>query len=901
LPLSSTTTTTITTTSTQQGKKLVVTGNNNVQTVGNFVTDITIQPYIAPRTIGFTGVNLRPRHRVHIFFDSVLVDQYCAPGFKNASDTSDSNSIIRSGNWGDPIYTDDKGSVAGVFAIPQGTFKTGERVLQISDVTSLAQGNDAMSMIASATFTASNISVTKDLVTLTTVNPEVAWVDVSNTIITTQVFSNTVITPDIYNISYYYYEPVAQAMTINVPNKEAGVFATSIDLYFKQKSSIGNGVLLYICEMVNGYPNGKSILPFSAVHLDSDDILVSEDASIKTTFTFESPVFLSADTEYAFIVKPDQNDPDVWLWTAELGDIDVTTGVQVSSQPIVGTAYYGATVSTWTVLPKEYIKFNLNVASFNQSQGEIYFTNKTMDYITIFNLSYVNTNIGIVPGDVVFQAANATINATGGSCNTAVFGIVEQFDPGKGLLYLSPTTGGFVPNTFCQVHRFGNNSVLTPNATTLVLSANTYRIYNPIINSLVPQYAFITPAGTSLDFKYQGYGNNFVKDTNEIQIGAGTENEFFDRTRYVFSKTNEDASLAGDKSLNIHVTMKTDSPLVSPVIDTVKFNNLTVRNLIDPISSDYLEFFSTGIGRAKYVSKIVTLAEGQDAEDIQVVVSAHRPPSSQIQVWAKFLNAEDPETINQKTWTPLRPLNADVFSDPTNTSDFQEFSFAIPYTYPLISTSGTITANDSTTSVVGTNTVFGNTSTDGEVYQNWQISVVSNSTFVHSTRKIVSVTDNTHLTIDKPFAANVTGAQYFIVPPPTTAWLSQNTVVKMSGNVAVNNATNMITGTGTNFKTEFQAGDIVSIGGNSTITIPRDSQIVTSVINATAMTVGAPWSFSVSSANVYLSSSDGLTYLNNDGARFTSFKQFQFKIILQSDDSARVPLLDDLRVLCLQL
>lgn len=902
MPLTTTTVTEVTTTSKREVTKPIVTTQSDIQTLGNFVTDITIQPFIAPRTIAFYATNLRPNHVVHIFFDNVNVDQYCAPGEKISNDTSTSDSIKRMGNWGDALTTDANGTVAGLFSVPEGKFRTGERILQLSDTTNLTLGKDAMTMIASASFTASNISVTKDMVTLTTVTPTVSYLNYTETVVDYQKFTNTVIRPDIYNITEAFFEPIAQTLTINTPNKEAGVYATKIDLYFKQKSSIGNGVLFYICEMTNGYPNGKAIIPFSAVHVDSANINVSEDASLATTFTFDSPVFLNNDTEYAFVLKPDQNDPDVWIWTAELGNMDVTKPtVQVSSQPIVGTMFWGATATTWNNLPREYVKFTLYVAQFSSGDGDVYFTNRNDDRLTIYNVTYPNTELTIRPGDIVFQSTNSTTNSTGGTCNTSIYAYVEQYDPVKAVIYTTNSTGWFSNNQYLQIHRFGNSSVLTPNSNTIIAHGNSYVLYNARYDAVVPQFAYITPAGTTAEFFFQAANNSYAIEPGEVPVQPGYETELLDRSRFAMSRSIENAQMSNTKSMTTHIAMSSQSPLLSPLIDLVKFNTLALRNMLDPISSDYNEFFNSGRARAKYISKVITLADGQDAEDLQVIIAAHRPPSADIQVWARFLNAEDADPIHQKTWTPLRNLNADLFCDPTNPEDFRDFKYAMPYHYPMISTTGTITANDSNVVVTGTSTLFGNSSTQGEVRAGWYIGVASNATFNHAIRQVINVVNSTSLSLDAPFTANVTGVPYFLVPPPTTAWLSQNTTTIATGNVTVNTATNVITGFNTNFTNEFAVGDIISVGSNSTVTVLRDSQVVTGVTNSTYMTVGAPWTSNVVNATFYSTSSSGVTYLNNAGARYSTFKQFQIKIILQSNEFCKPPILDDLRVLALQL
>ena len=82
-----TTTTVATTTSTRSGTQLVVDSQSNTYNLGNLVTDVSINPYIAPQIVSFYAKGLRPNQGVHAFFDSVLVDQYCAPGTFNGENS----------------------------------------------------------------------------------------------------------------------------------------------------------------------------------------------------------------------------------------------------------------------------------------------------------------------------------------------------------------------------------------------------------------------------------------------------------------------------------------------------------------------------------------------------------------------------------------------------------------------------------------------------------------------------------------------------------------------------------------------------------------------------------------------------------------------------------------------
>ena len=169
----------------------------------------------------------------------------------------------------------------------------------------------------------------------------------------------------------------------------------------------------------------------------------------------------------------------------------------------------------------------------------------------------------------------------------------------------------------------------------------------------------------------------------------------------------------------------------------------------------------------------------------------------------------------------------------------------------------------------------------------------ANTTFGETTRKVVSIANSTQITLDAPFFGNYTTNAYFLVPPPSTPWLSDITKTLLTGNVAAYTTTNIITGTGTSFNTQLRPGNIISIN--------NDEQIVVSITNSTSLAVGTPWSANVSGINAYSVTPAGVTYLNSSNNQYTSFKRFQIKAVLQSDSTASVPRMDDIRALALQL
>lgn len=97
----------------------------------------------------------------------------------------------------------------------------------------------------------------------------------------------------------------------------------------------------------------------------------------------------------------------------------------------------------------------------------------------------------------------------------------------------------------------------------------------------------------------------------------------------------------------------------------------------------------SGTAKARYISKKVVLADGQDAEDLKVFVAAYKPAGTDIYVFAKFWNAYDPEFFDSKQWTQLTTDNT-LVSSKANVNDFIEYEYSVTSKGPV---SFNITAN----------------------------------------------------------------------------------------------------------------------------------------------------------------------------------------------------------------
>lgn len=98
-----------------------------------------------------------------------------------------------------------------------------------------------------------------------------------------------------------------------------------------------------------------------------------------TRFKFQHPVYLQNNTEYALVIETDSIDYE--LWASRLGDTEVVTNINVTSQPSLGSVYRSQNVDNWTEDIFEDIKFTLYRAEFDISRpAELLLTNKMLGY-----------------------------------------------------------------------------------------------------------------------------------------------------------------------------------------------------------------------------------------------------------------------------------------------------------------------------------------------------------------------------------------------------------------------------------------------------------------------------------------------------------------------------------------
>lgn len=148
------------------------TTSTTTKKVGDFVTDISFQPYIPSIQIRFVATGLRPNLDHYTFFDNVRVREHTAPATlttspANISTSNAAESIKRSGSANTVLTSNSSGGLAGIINVPGGTFFAGERKVVVADIQNLEQ-IDSMVSHATARFNCFNFSVESGDISIST-------------------------------------------------------------------------------------------------------------------------------------------------------------------------------------------------------------------------------------------------------------------------------------------------------------------------------------------------------------------------------------------------------------------------------------------------------------------------------------------------------------------------------------------------------------------------------------------------------------------------------------------------------------------------------------------------------------------------------------------------------------
>jgi hypothetical protein len=516
------------------------------------IVDKSVVPFMRTRDITVNATGMKPNCRVYAFFDNISVDDNC----------TQANAVVV-GN----LQTNSFGEIQFTFKIPEGKFRTGEKLLVITD-SSTNNPNNATT-IAEAIYNSSGVTQNKSDLYLSTRLAKKAAA----------------------NISYDEMDPMAQTFFVDEATYPNGIFVDSVVLFFSSKDT-NLPITLELRPVNSGVPSsGKNLLvyPGASVTLNPDSITTTTIPSLvnsngSTIFKFDHPIHLLPG-EHAIVLKT--NSANYKVYVAIPGQTVIESGSLLTNNAYKGSFYKPQNASQWTPDQDTDLMFGIQKCSF-ETTGQVIFkessNNDSLVEYDLFNLTCPNIN--------------------------------------------------FDKNISFKIKTMKKDS-----------------------NTLDSEYTEIVP---------------------EINIS---------QRQTKIAKNN-------GQSVKVRVDLESDG-IVSPIFDVDRINMIAVKNLID--SNDTVDKTSVNYNgelnpkgnapekspngtvdtpRVRYISKLVTLEEGIDANNVNVILDVNKPEGTNIQVFVKWQGAGKDASFDDEPYYQLIPDKKDLITYDSNTYE------SVKYTLP---------------------------------------------------------------------------------------------------------------------------------------------------------------------------------------------------------------------------
>jgi hypothetical protein len=185
------------------------------------------------------------------------------------------------------------------------------------------------------------------------------------------------------------------------------------------------------------------------------------------------------------------------------------------------------------------------------------------------------------------------------------------------------------------------------------------RTHTVIVDNIVNANTYAEDA-TGVTLKVSGNLSSILTDDVLLGTGGGNSSVMFVSGNNVIITVPNTAFSIGEV-LTVYEANLVSKNVTTTIVNIIKDNKKVGGELIN-----------------KYISKPITLAEGQDAEDLLVFLTAYKPPGTQIKVWVKILHNEDYEPFNQLPWIELTSGETEAYSTLANRNDFIELRYTFP-------------------------------------------------------------------------------------------------------------------------------------------------------------------------------------------------------------------------------
>lgn len=435
-----------------------------------------------------------------------------------------------------------------------------------------------------------------------------------------------------------------------VYGKPGGAYIDAVDIFFKSAGTMP--VYLTIRECINGQPSrqqvpgARSILePFEIRATNAPNTFNSATA---TTFRFQAPVFLEENKDYAIALQSSSLDAEVYV--TELGEKLIASANGLWNGRIayytgsqLGAGLYKSEQSrSWIPVPGETMMYSLHACRFAEN-GSVVFRDFISSEVTSNDVRpNVNADsMVVVSARSLLPYTSLTYNYKTRTASNGVFETTyKQFIPGQNLNFREPK--------FFQAEN---------------LDGDGDRSVEIKIDMTGPNVGYMSPSiytNKQLISVRENQINNMPLANDLINIVDGGLGYNGANLSIVFTSTT-------GAGANARATTNASTGEIETVyLDSVGsgyFDNATITIVSASGSGANIEVTGEtskagGPALARYISSPVVLADGFDAGDLRVYLTAIKPPESNIQVYYKIRNSLDPNEMIDLNWQKMEQFTS---------------------------------------------------------------------------------------------------------------------------------------------------------------------------------------------------------------------------------------------------
>ena len=465
--------------------------------------------------------------------------------------------------------------------------------------------------------------------------------------------------------------PLSQTFIVDKSENENGIYVSSVDIFFSTVDAT-MPVTLQLRPVINEVPSSSQIIPFSEVILDASDTTANSTApsaatsSTFTRFTFESPVYLYPD-EYAIVLTTPSDAYSVHV--ANLGEtVKNTTDTKVSQQPFVASFYQPQNSSVWQANVEKQMMFKVNRCEFDTGTHSVYLSS---------NAEPLSGNTSGINFDV-FKLSTSELTFS----NTSIEYAFKGIDSSKTVASAANRTAQ-IDASFTAFSANKNITLSTQKKTVAAVSTtglNAYAANNYYLRATMSTTdSKVSPA---IDLSRI----NLITVENQVNLGSLANSDLV----ITNGGTNYSSPVLTISAPTSGTTATATATLTSNVITGVTVTNggsgyyetptVTITDSVSGTESGAAITVqselnaSGGNAKTRYITRRINLEDGFDAQDIRVILNAYKPKDTDIKVYFRVLNAEDPGDFEDKPYVLMtQETDANLIS--ANESVINQYSF----------------------------------------------------------------------------------------------------------------------------------------------------------------------------------------------------------------------------------